>query len=169
VPEVRRLLHALSEPPARRPFHLHWSRWRRTHQFRAWRGHVARRATAAQDWPTPRLALDPGLPPPPATASQDPAIGELTDTQWARARALLPKPNSRGRPRSDQRAILAAVLWVTRAGASWRALPERFGPWPTVYTHYRRWCRADLWPRLVEALQQTPADDATAGDQEVSL
>jgi len=64
--------------------------------------------------------------------------------------------------------MLTAVLWVTRAGASWRALPERFGPWPTVYTHYRRWVRAGLWPRLIEALQQMNVDGPTRS-QEVSL
>lgn len=55
--------------------------------------------------------------------------------------------------------MLAAVLWVTRAGASWRGVPERFGPWQSVYTYYRRWSRAGLWPRLIEALDQTDADD----------
>ena len=115
------------------------------------------------------MALGPLLTHPPATASQDTVVGELTDAQWARVRTLLPGPKRRGRPPGDPRAMLAAVLWVTRAGASWRAVPARFGPWQTVYTHYRRWRRTDLWPRLIETLQQTAADDTTTRDQEVSL
>ena len=65
--------------------------------------------------------------------------------------------------------MLAAVLWITRTGASWRALPEHFGAWPTVYTHYRRWRLAGIWPRLIEALQQTDVDQLSTANLEVSL
>lgn len=102
-------------------------------------------------------------------AMPDADASEVTETQWARVRPLLPSPKPRGRPPCDPRAMLAAVLWVTRTGASWRALPERFGPWPTVYTHYRRWCLAGLWPRRHEALQQTDADQPNSREHEVSL
>jgi len=38
--------------------------------------------------------------------------------------------------------MLDGVLWVTKTGAPWRDLPDRFGPWKTVHDRFRRW-RAD--------------------------
>jgi Putative transposase of IS4/5 family (DUF4096) len=158
VPEVRRLLRLLTAPAEQRGFLLHWSRWRRAHQAGARRGHVARRARAQ---PPPR-PLAP-LAPPPAPAARPPWT-DLSEAQWARVRPLLPPRAPVGRPPCDGRTILAGVLWVLRTGAGWRALPPAFGPWHTVYSRYRRWRLAGLWPRLVEGLQ---APDTTP--QEVSL
>jgi Putative transposase of IS4/5 family (DUF4096) len=151
VPEVRRLLRLLTAPAEQRGFLLHWSRWRRTHQAGARRGHVARRARA-QPAPAPKApgALGPPRTPLPAAASEG---CELTDTAWAQIRALLPPPRPLGRPPRHTRAIVAALLWLTRTGASWRALPERFGPWHTVYSQYARWRTAGVWPHLSAALQ----------------
>jgi transposase len=36
----------------------------------------------------------------------------------------------------------------------WRDLPERYGPWNSVYTRYRRWCAAGLFARLLAGLAQ---------------
>jgi transposase len=37
------------------------------------------------------------------------------------------------------RLFLDALLWMTGEGARWRALPERFGPWNTVWRRFARW------------------------------
>ena len=78
---------------------------------------------------------------------------ELTDAPWSRVQPLLPPRASTGRPARDARIVVAGVLWVLRIGASWRALPETFGPWCTIYGHYRRWRLSGLWPQLHHALQ----------------
>ena len=33
-----------------------------------------------------------------------------------------------------------------------RDLPPEFGPWQTVYSRYRKWCREGLWQRVMEVL-----------------
>src|SRR5690554_8211280 len=38
-----------------------------------------------------------------------------------------------GRPRSDDRLMLNGIFWILCSGAAWRDLPERFGPWSTMY------------------------------------
>src|SRR5215813_5821213 len=38
--------------------------------------------------------------------------------------------------------------------ASWRDLPERYGPWGTVASRFYRWRKAGLWARLFAAVQQ---------------
>jgi hypothetical protein len=33
-------------------------------------------------------------------------------------------------------------------------LPERFGPWATAWSRFRRWTAAGIWARVLEALQR---------------
>jgi transposase len=79
---------------------------------------------------------------------------ELTDDQWAVLAPLLPPQRAvTGRPAKDHRTILNGILWRLKTGAPWRDLPERYGPWQTVYTRFRRWQRAGVWARILAALQ----------------
>lgn len=79
---------------------------------------------------------------------------ELTNEQWALLEDLFPKPKgSRGRPRRDDRQMLNGILHVLHTGVAWRDLPERYGPWQTVYDRFRRWQREGLFDRLLERLQ----------------
>jgi transposase len=49
--------------------------------------------------------------------------------------------------------MVMAMWYVLRTGVPWRDLPERFGPWSSVYTRFRRWCRGGLWARLFRRLR----------------
>jgi transposase len=54
---------------------------------------------------------------------------ELTDAQWRRIEQLVPgKKGDRGQAGEDNRRFVDAVLWLARAGAPWRDLPERVRP-----------------------------------------
>jgi transposase len=65
---------------------------------------------------------------------------EISDEQWQVIFDLFQRPeSSRGRPRRDVRELLNGAFWVLCSGAAWRDLPDRFGPWQTVYDHFRRW------------------------------
>lgn len=149
MPEVRRLLLMLTEPPERAGFRLAWSGFRRRHQAIARRGHTARQA---QQHPTRRGAL--------TVQVLEPAVPELTDARWARIAPLLPPQKPRtGRPAHDHRTILAGMLWVVRTGAAWRDVPVPFGPWETIHSRYHRRCKAGIWPQILEALYQDEAPD----------
>jgi transposase len=79
---------------------------------------------------------------------------ELTDEQWAAVRDLLPQRTATtGRKPSDPRRMLNGIFWTLATGAPWRDLPDRFGPWQTVYDHFRNWRRSGVFSRIVEALQ----------------
>ncbi len=79
---------------------------------------------------------------------------ELNDAQWERLRALLPPQHPEtGRPATDHRLVINAILWRLKTGAPWRDLPERYGPWQTVYSRVRRWQAAGVWERVLAALQ----------------
>ncbi len=85
---------------------------------------------------------------------------ELTDEEWAQLAPLLPPQRPRtGRPAHDHRTMLNGIVWVLRTGAPWRDLPERYGPWQTVYSRFRRWCEAGIWDRILATLQAEGAHD----------
>jgi transposase len=79
---------------------------------------------------------------------------ELTDEQWALVDRYVPRSTARtGRPPRDRRTLLNGIFWILCTGAPWRDLPERFGPWQTVYDHFRKWRRNGVFARILEALQ----------------
>jgi len=49
--------------------------------------------------------------------------------------------------------MLNGILWILRTGAPWRDLPERYGPWQTVYEYFNTWRANGTYDRILEALQ----------------
>ena len=78
---------------------------------------------------------------------------ELNDEQWAQIEPLLPKNGQRGRQWKDHRLMINGILWVLSDGGRWRNLPERFGPWQSVYDRFRSWTRRGVWDRILRHLQ----------------
>lgn len=82
---------------------------------------------------------------------------DLTDRQWALVEPLLPErpAGPAGRPVvHEERAIVDAILYLTRAGCSWRMLPKDFPPWQTVYGYFREWRNDGTLKRLHDALRE---------------
>ena len=78
---------------------------------------------------------------------------ELTDEQWALVEPLWPPQRGNGRPYRDHRTRVNAWFGVLNTGSPRRDLPERFGPWKTVYNRFNRWRAEGLIDRILEALQ----------------
>ena len=76
---------------------------------------------------------------------------ELEDQHWERLAPLLPT-SGRGGQWRDHRQVLNGISWILHTGAPWRDLPDRYGPWQTVYERFNRWRKDGTWKRLVEAL-----------------
>lgn len=69
---------------------------------------------------------------------------DMTDTEWAGVRPLLPVPGwMRGRGGQPEaychRAMLDAIRYLVDNGIKWRAMPVDFPPWDRVYAFFRRW------------------------------
>jgi transposase len=77
----------------------------------------------------------------------------LTDEQWARLRLVLPKQKSGPRAIRGDRLFIDAVLYRAKTGMPWRDLPERFGPWKTVYNRFANWARKGHWATIFRELQ----------------
>jgi transposase len=63
----------------------------------------------------------------------------LDERQWSKISAILKAVRGAGRPGSDDRNFIEAVLWWRRTGVPWRDLPSEFGPWKTVFNRFDRW------------------------------
>ncbi|MEW2404449.1 IS5 family transposase [Streptomyces sp. NPDC046862] len=85
---------------------------------------------------------------------------ELTDQEWELLAPLIPRAVT-GRPRVEDRQVINGMVYKIRTGISWRDLPERYGPWKTVYTRFRRYALDGVFTR---ALQQIQAQADAAGD-----
>jgi transposase len=63
----------------------------------------------------------------------------LTDDEWGLIADVFPEPAATGRPRRDPRQIVNGIFWILRTGSPWRDLPEKFGPWQTVWRLFDKW------------------------------
>ena len=82
---------------------------------------------------------------------------DLTEAQWQVLRPLLaPKrrPDGRGRPWRDARAVLNGILWILRTGAPWHDLPDRYPPYQTCHRRFQQWQRDGTLTRLLHALAE---------------
>jgi transposase len=74
---------------------------------------------------------------------------DLSEAEWRLIAPLLPnKP--RGVARVDDRRVVNGIFCVLRTGSPWRDLPERYGPYTTVYNRFNRWARKGVWLRVFE-------------------
>ena len=91
---------------------------------------------------------------------------ELTDEEWEHIKPYIPEEQttgSRGRPSKDSRQMLNGIFWVLRSGAAWRDLPERYGPWQTVYKRFMKWTKAEVFAKIFSDLA------ADADMQDISI
>ena len=77
---------------------------------------------------------------------------KLTEKQYNEIAPLLPR--QRGHVKVDNERMLNAILYVAENGCKWRALPERFGNWQTVYRRTNRWARAGVLEKVFTFLQK---------------
>ena len=85
---------------------------------------------------------------------------ELSDDQWAKIEKLIPPRTGRPSEVGD-RNFIDAVLWIAKTGAPWRDLPERFGPWKTIYNRFHRWANREVWRDIFRAA--AVSDDDVGG------
>ena len=79
--------------------------------------------------------------------------GFMMHDEWAIVEPFLTNPLLRGgRPPASHRRVLDGILWICRAGAPWRDLPEAFGDWNSIWRQFRRWCEFDVWDVLLQGL-----------------
>jgi transposase len=69
-------------------------------------------------------------------------MSDLTDHEWNTVRHLFEDTGTRrtiGRPSTNARTVLNAILWIQRSGERWLYLPTHFPPQQTCYSKYLVW------------------------------
>ena len=78
----------------------------------------------------------------------------LTDEMWAVLEPMFPGRSLRaGRPWTDHRLVLEAVIWRFRTGSPWRDLPDRFPPFQTVWHRFNAWSNDGTFEKVLTVLQ----------------
>lgn len=90
---------------------------------------------------------------------------QLSDSQWELIADIFPPPAKTGRPQRDRRTIVNGILWILRAGAPWRDLPEEFGPWETVYGCFDRWNADGTLDAILQRLRTAEVDAGTIDEE----
>lgn len=77
---------------------------------------------------------------------------KFTQNQFEKISHLLPR--QRGNVAIDNYTLLRGVLYMAENGCKWRALPEIYGPWDTVYKRVSRWAKNGVLDRVFKAMQK---------------
>jgi len=90
-----------------------------------------------------------------------PTIWKVSDELWERIEPILMHyypPARTGRPRSDLRRVLDAIIYRIRSGVQWNQLPRELGDDSTVHRWFQRFVTdgvlAELWATLAAECQQ---------------
>ena len=76
----------------------------------------------------------------------------LTKKQFKKIKYLMPK--SRKRPVVSNYRFMCALLYMIENGCKWRALPEKYGKWHTIYMRFSRWSKKGIINQIFEKLQE---------------
>lgn len=76
---------------------------------------------------------------------------DLTDFEWNVIEPLMPM-DRRGPKPQNNRQIINGMFYILRTGSPWRDLPERYGPYTSVYNRFNRWRKAGIWDKLMDAI-----------------
>src|ERR1700744_4737290 len=77
----------------------------------------------------------------------------MSEEQWRRVEAVIPKQKARPGATRGDRLCIDAVLFRAKTGMPGRDLPERFGPWKSVYNRFNNWAKKGQWEVIFKALQ----------------
>lgn len=77
----------------------------------------------------------------------------LTEEQWQRLQKVLPVQKAGPAAMLGDRLFIEAVLFRAKTGMPWRDLPERFGPWKSVYNRFNNWAKKGHWATIFKELQ----------------
>ena len=93
---------------------------------------------------------------------------DLTDAEWALIEPHVPVAATGPLPRRvrDQ---FNGILWRFGTGSGWRDVPERYGPWSTVYSRFNAWAKAGVFQTLMDALIAEAASRGQVGLELVSV
>ena len=77
---------------------------------------------------------------------------KLTRKQFGKIEHLMPKARKPAEISNYQ--FLCALLYIIENGCKWRALPEKYGKWHTIYMRFNRWAKNGTIQQIFEKMQE---------------
>ena len=80
-----------------------------------------------------------------------PTIWEVSDELWKRIEPLileLDPPKETGRPRTNSRSVIDAIIFRIRTGCQWNHIPRVYGDDATIHRTFQRWVGLGLFPHI---------------------
>ena len=81
----------------------------------------------------------------------------LIDAQWELIEPVIPRQRT-GRPRSRNREILDAILFILSTNIRWEEIPPGFPPKMTVYDRFQVWRKEGFFEALFERMKVLKPD-----------
>ncbi len=76
---------------------------------------------------------------------------KFSRVDFAKIKHLMPK--TRKPPVVSNYRFLSALLYIVENGCKWRALPNKYGNWHTIYMRFNRWSKNGTIKRILQELQ----------------
>ena len=57
---------------------------------------------------------------------------------------------------NDCKNFIEAIYWMSRTGAQWRELHDRYGKWNSVFKRFNAWSKKKIWDRLLQFCAEDP-------------
>jgi transposase len=76
---------------------------------------------------------------------------KISEAQYERIAGHFPV--QRGNVKTKNRDFINAILYIAENGCKWRALPQEYGKWETIYQKFSRWAKNGVMQRVFAALQ----------------
>lgn len=77
---------------------------------------------------------------------------KITEEQYKKIEKYFPV--QRGNVKIDNYTFINAVLYIAENGCKWRALPEEYGKWNSVYKRLARWAEKGIMQKIFEAIRK---------------
>lgn len=74
----------------------------------------------------------------------------IPDNLWSEIKNFIPQKKSKvGRPRSDEKMVLSAILYVIITGIQWHKLPDYYGKPTTIHGWFRIWVKSKIFDEFL--------------------
>ena len=57
---------------------------------------------------------------------------------------------------SNCKKFIEAIYWISRTGAQWRELHDRYGNWNSVFKRFNSWSKKNIWNKLLQFCIEDP-------------
>ena len=94
---------------------------------------------------------------------------ELTDSQWNTIQQHLPKPATTGRPRSDDRTTVNAIMFVLITGCRWIDLPARYGSKSSAHRRFQELQHKGVWKNILTSEIKSAHKSGKINLQKISI